>query len=61
MFKRRKPTPETSAAFAAVDRLKAAEAEQKTAIQRLLRALDEIPLDGALDEIGQDIGGRHDD
>lgn len=58
----RKPAHDTAAAKIATDELKAAEAERKSALGRLLAALgkslDEIPLESGVEMVARDLGGR---
>ena len=60
---RKKPSPETVAVEKQAVKLEAAQERRKSAVERLLKALDSVPLDDALAGIGRDLndakrGGR---
>ena len=52
---RRTPSPEKVAVDEAVEKLDATRKKRRDALQRLVRTLDEIPLDDGLVKIGDDL------
>lgn len=52
---RRAPTPEKVAVDEAVQKANAERDKRRRALQALLKALDEIPLDDGLDKVGGDL------